>query len=238
MNLLLVKGEQCTEVHSARLCALRCRIAISISLHVDEIINDLEAGMYSISIASMISSRAYYDKQLDPEHQPSASDIKTLKELQGAKAVFDQQISKKFDKAMKELAKFGYPGKYNPKIIIETQAHTGEVLAHSTTVRYPLYSEGDHQYKLPEQNNGLGYQNLISMSFKLMSFRDSWINGDKHQGDEENDEVRVIPPIHLVLIEEPEAHLHTQVQQVFIKNAYIYRGSSGDKLQGLYQYGS
>lgn len=164
--------------------------------------------------------RAYYDKQLDPEHQPSASDIKTLKELQGAKAVFDQQISKKFDKAMKELAKFGYPGKYNPKIIIETQTHTGEVLAHSTTVRYPLYSEGDHQYKLPEQNNGLGYQNLISMSFKLMSFRDSWINGDKHQGDEENDEVRVIPPIHLVLIEEPEAHLHTQVQQVFIKNAY------------------
>jgi predicted ATP-dependent endonuclease of OLD family len=30
----------------------------------------------------------------------------------------------------------------------------------------------------------------------------------------------VIAPLHLVLIEEPEAHLHAQVQQVFINNAY------------------
>ena len=28
------------------------------------------------------------------------------------------------------------------------------------------------------------------------------------------------PPIHLVMIEEPEAHLHAQVQQVFIRHAY------------------
>ena len=56
------------------------------------------------------------------------------------------------------------------------------------------------------------------MSFKLMSFRDSWINGDRRKADDE--EVEAIQPIHLVLIEEPEAHLHVQVQQVFIKNAY------------------
>src|SRR5690606_16819776 len=29
-----------------------------------------------------------------------------------------------------------------------------------------------------------------------------------------------IPPLHIVLIEEPEAHLHIQVQQVFIRHAY------------------
>ena len=29
-----------------------------------------------------------------------------------------------------------------------------------------------------------------------------------------------IEPLHLVLIEEPEAHLHAQSQQVFIKKAY------------------
>lgn len=34
----------------------------------------------------------------------------------------------------------------------------------------------------------------------------------------------LIPPLHLVLVEEPEAHLHAQVQQVFIKQA-------GDVLQ-------
>ncbi len=52
--------------------------------------------------------RSYYDRQLDPEHEPSASDLKALKELQGASEVFNQQISKKFHKAMKELSQFGY----------------------------------------------------------------------------------------------------------------------------------
>src|SRR3972149_10041552 len=39
-----------------------------------------------------------------------------------------------------------------------------------------------------------------------------------------------IEPLHLVLIEEPEVHLHAQVQQVFIKKAYqILRNN--DKLK-------
>ncbi|CUX72122.1 DNA replication and repair protein RecF [Clostridium sp. C105KSO15] len=179
--------------------------------------------------------RSYYDKQLDPEHQPTQSDIKALKELQGAKEVFDKQISKKFSRSMKELAQFGYPGRYNPRIIIESKTRTSDVLSHSTSVRYPLYSDGEDQYKLPEKYNGLGYQNLISMSFKLMSFRDSWMNGDKRKPQDDADEIGVIPPIHLILIEEPEAHLHAQVQQVFIKNAYqILRNHSNLKTKSQY----
>ena len=174
------------------------------------------------SESNLLSSqlRDYYDRQLDPEHQPTQSDIKAISELQGAKEVFDRQISKKFEKAMKELSTFGYPGKNNPRIIIESKAQTSEILSHSTVVRYPLFSDGTNDYKLPEKYNGLGYQNLISMSFKLMSFRDSWINGDKKTAEADDGSVEVIRPIHLVLIEEPEAHLHAQVQQVFIKNAY------------------
>lgn len=179
--------------------------------------------------------RSYYDKQLDPEHQPTQSDIKALKELQGAKEVFDKQISKKFSRSMKELSQFGYPGRYNPRIIIESKTRTSDVLSHSTSVRYPLYFDGEDQYKLPEKYNGLGYQNLISMSFKLMSFRDSWMNGDKRKPQDDTDENGVIPPIHLILIEEPEAHLHAQVQQVFIKNAYqILRNHSTLKTKSQY----
>lgn len=162
--------------------------------------------------------RDYYDRQLDPERKPSPSDIKALNELQAAKDVFNKQISKRFKSAMDELSKFGYPGKYNPGIVIESKAQTNDILSHSTVVKYPIYSDGVNEYKLPEKLNGLGYQNLISMSFKLISFRDSWINGDRRTADDE--EIEAIPPIHLVLIEEPEAHLHVQVQQVFIKNAY------------------
>lgn len=169
--------------------------------------------------------RDYYDKQLDPERKPSASDIRALTEMQAAKEVFDKQISKRFQSAMDELAKFGYPGKYNPGIVIEAKTQTSDIISHSTVVKYPIFSDDDNKYKLPEKFNGLGYQNLISMSFKLMSFRDSWINGDRRKADEE--EIEAIQPIHLVLIEEPEAHLHVQVQQVFIKNAYdILRNNS------------
>lgn len=162
--------------------------------------------------------REYYDRQLDPEHQPSPSDIKALNELQSAKEVFNKQISKRFQSAMDELSKFGYPGKYNPKIVIESKTQTSDIISHSTVVKYPIFSDGNDNYKLPEKYNGLGYQNLISMSFKLISFRDSWINGDRRKAEDE--EIDAIQPIHLVLIEEPEAHLHVQVQQVFIKNAY------------------
>lgn len=185
-------------------------------------LDDSDDAGNQVAESSLLSDqlRSYYDKQLDPEHEPSASDIKALKELQGASEVFNQQISKKFRKAMKELSQFGYPGKYNPNIIVEAKTKAGDVLSHNTTVRYPLFSDEEIPYTLPEKYNGLGYQNLISMSFKLMSFRDSWMNGNKRSPDGEDRVTKVIPPIHLVLIEEPEAHLHTQVQQVFIKNAY------------------
>lgn len=169
--------------------------------------------------------RDYYDRQLDPERRPSPSDIKALNELQAAKDVFDKQISKRFKSAMDELSVFGYPGKFNPRIIIESKTQTSDIISHNTVVKYPIFSDGTNEYKLPEKFNGLGYQNLISMSFKLMGFRDSWINGDRRKLDDE--EVDTIPPIHLVLLEEPEAHLHVQVQQVFIKNAYkILRNNS------------
>jgi predicted ATP-dependent endonuclease of OLD family len=68
-------------------------------------------------------------------------------------------------------------------------------------------------------NGGLGYQNLIAMVFMLMAYRDDWMRVGKASVDPIS-ETDSIPPLHLVLVEEPEAHLHAQVQQVFINNAY------------------
>lgn len=158
--------------------------------------------------------RSYYEKHLDPEKAPSPEDLDILEATEGARKVFDKTLALKFAPAIKELEGLGYPGISDPKLTITTKVMTGETLKHDSAVQYAL-SKTDNTLKLPEKYNGLGYQNLISMVFDLMGFRDDWMREGKAK-----DTNTAIEPMHLVLVEEPEAHLHIQVQQVFIRQAY------------------
>ena len=162
--------------------------------------------------------RSYYDKHLNPEKSPSPEDLDILKATEDAKKAFDKNLAIKFAPAIRELESLGYPGVADPKLTIVTKMTTGETLKHDSAVQYAL-SKNDDTLKLPEKYNGLGYQNLISMVFDLMRFRDDWMREGKAKLVQENDNP-VIEPLHLVLVEEPEAHLHVQVQQVFIRKAY------------------
>lgn len=158
--------------------------------------------------------RSYYDKHLNPEKSPSPEDLNILKVTEGARKAFDETLALKFAPAIKELEGLGYPGVTDPKLTIAAKVTTSETLKHDSAVQYSL-SKSDETLKLPEKYNGLGYQNLISMVFDLMEFRDDWMREGKAR---DSDTAR--EPLHLVLIEEPEAHLHMQVQQVFIRQAY------------------
>ena len=162
--------------------------------------------------------RSYYDKHLNPEKSPSPEDLDILKATEDAKKAFDKNLAIKFAPAIRELESLGYPGVADPKLTIVTKMTTGETLKHDSAVQYAL-SKNDNTLKLPEKYNGLGYQNLISMVFDLMRFRDDWMREGKAKLVQENDNP-AIEPLHLVLVEEPEAHLHVQVQQVFIRKAY------------------
>lgn len=86
--------------------------------------------------------------------------------------------------------------------IISTLQHR-DLLEGNTTVVYTHDTN-----KLPEQYNGLGYMNLISMIFEIEILRQEF----KRKKEEKPAD------INLLIIEEPEAHTHPQMQYVFIKN--------------------
>lgn len=179
---------------------------------VQENENDTIKGNLSMQL------RSYYDKHLNPENMPSVEDIDSLEAINEAEKAFNLTLKEKFSIAVSELESMGYPGVSDPQISIQTQVSAMESLKHDSAVEYVLPGK-NKEFRLPERYNGLGYQNLVSMVFLLMRYRDDWMRVGKSaildEGDSKN-----IEPIHLVLLEEPEAHLHVQVQQVFIKKAY------------------
>lgn len=178
--------------------------------------------------------RQYYTQHLDPFDQPKPEDLEALKALYGAQSAFGKRLTESFAVALKELEDIGYPGVADPKLTISTNVKPVEGLNHASAVQYVVPTHqaagGSLVHRLPEESNGLGYQNLVSIVFALMSFRDKWMRvGKAANSTLEADDL--IPPLHLVLIEEPEAHLHAQVQQVFINQAYeVLR--KHDKLKG------
>jgi predicted ATP-dependent endonuclease of OLD family len=165
--------------------------------------------------------RSYYTQHLDPFDKPEAKDLAALQALHEAQSAFGQRLSDCFSEALKELGALGYPGLTDPKLTITANIQPIDGLKHGSAVQYevPTHFPDASPHRLPEDSNGLGYQNLVSMVFGLMSFRDKWMKVGK-AGKATGDQDHLIPPLHLVLIEEPEAHLHAQVQQVFINEAY------------------
>lgn len=166
--------------------------------------------------------RNYYTQHLDPFDTPDPKDLQALLALHEAQTVFGKRLAVCFSDAFTELEDIGYPGVTDPKLTITTNIRPIDGLNHGSAVQYevPTHLAGSAgAHRLPEDSNGLGYQNLVSIVFALMSFRDKWMKVGK-AGKSKTSEESLIPPLHLVLIEEPEAHLHAQVQQVFIRQAY------------------
>lgn len=144
----------------------------------------------------------------------SSSDHSHREDLVGAiaraQSELDASIYKALQPAMEDVEILGYPGLHDPQQLhFRTRIQTADLLAHSTAVQYCLDKTAVDE-SLPEHSIGLGYQNLQSLSFMLVSFRTARLNPT--QGTP--------AAVHLVMIEEPEAHLHVQVQRNFSSSAH------------------
>jgi len=179
-----------------------------------------EASNVSVSDNRRLSQQLteYYNQHLDPSKDPTEKDIQAIDAIYKAQQSFTDNMTQGFQPALQELGTLGYPGFYNPNITINPKLKATDGLDHSAALQYALH--GCKDSFLPETYNGLGYQNLIFMAFKLIRFRDSWLKIGKQKATQPAGTSIEYSPIHFVLVEEPEAHLHPQAQQVFIKQAY------------------
>lgn len=110
-----------------------------------------------------------------------------------------------FQEVIDDVKRFGGIKQDDSIIKIVSSLQHKELLEENTTVMYGL---GSTDHSLPENYNGLGYMNLISMIFEIKILL--------HDFQKEKDEKP--SDINLLFIEEPEVHTHPQMQGIFIQN--------------------
>lgn len=125
-------------------------------------------------------------------------------ELRSAVETANISIQAQTDLLLSELINntigFGYPNAEELQLGVATNLSIANHIKDSSELTYNNIF-GDE--KLPSSHNGLGYKNLLKIQFELARF-----------ANDLNKYNTVCVPI--LLIEEPESHMHPQMQQVFI----------------------
>lgn len=151
------------------------------------------------SLATLISD-FFESDELDPK---VAAKLKELKSVI-AEASYDiqQRCCSVLDELISQSNGFGYPNFEELRLSVASKLSIDEQIKNQTQLVYMSSSSNE---SLPDTHNGLGFKNLIKIEFLLKVFA----TNIKKQGD------ACIP---LLFIEEPESHMHPQMQQLFAAN--------------------
>ena len=157
-----------------------------------------EDDTHNSSLGSLISG--FFDMSeadLDPE---VAEEIKMLRTIvEKANKDVQKQSDEILSSVVNSSIGFGYPNIEELKLGVTTQLSIDDQIKNQTKLSY---ISGTANESLPSSHNGLGYKNLIKMEFLLAAFA----------RDIEERGVACVP---LLFIEEPESHMHPQMQTAF-----------------------
>lgn len=123
---------------------------------------------------------------------------RTLVDTSGS---LDCSLQKVRERVAPTLKAFGYPGLANQEFVTAARLDSKRLLRNFARIHYP----GVAGVRFPESYNGLGTRNLVMILLRLFTcYRDHTATSPESG-------------IHLVFLEEPEAHLHPQMQEAFIQ---------------------
>ena len=173
-------------------------------LHAQRHLSDSSGGTRAEELSRVLGR--FYQRNLEQRD----ADFEAQRALADSEAMLNEHLDRVFGPTLNRLAELGYPGLGNPRLLIKTALNPATIMSSQdgTRLHYALGEADQHGVlpTLPDRYNGLGFKNLIYMVVELLDLHARWLDVEESR-----------PPLHLVFIEEPEAHLHVQLQQVFVR---------------------
>lgn len=153
-------------------------------------------------------SKIFQDQFKNENERDESKSEELLEALEKASESIDGELASFFSSFVTYFKTFGFPGVGGEKVELKSQLEPAVLFKNNIKLFYN--HDGN---SLPERYNGLGYSNLLCIIAEIMGFY-SKIK-------------EVSNNLNIIFIEEPEAHMHPQMQSVFIKNIVNFLSQVG-----------